>query len=107
MDAGGRERSRERQRMCNHDQGTEQVAARNHQKCPLAQNGELSDQKSGGLAVANKQGGGTNAVTSGSVTVANGQVTRRKPSRASRQAPQASFRRQAREAQVPIDTSKP
>ena len=44
--------------MCNHDQGTEEVAARNNQECPLTQNGELSEQKSGGDAVADKQGGG-------------------------------------------------
>src|SRR5918995_5426048 len=53
-----RERSRKRQRMCNHDQGTEQIAARYHQQCPLTQNEELSEQKSGGHAVADKQGGG-------------------------------------------------
>src|SRR3954470_23932152 len=57
-DAGRRERSRKGQRMRNHDQGTEQVAARNYQECPLAQNKELSEQKSGGHAVADKQGGG-------------------------------------------------
>ena len=44
--------------MCNHDQATEQIAARDHQECPLTQNGELSEQKSGGDAVADKQGGG-------------------------------------------------
>src|SRR5829696_3406639 len=57
-DAGRRERSRKRQRVCNHDQGTEQIAARDQQECPLTQNGELSEQKSGGHAVADKQGGG-------------------------------------------------
>jgi hypothetical protein len=44
--------------MRNHDQGTEQVAARDHQECPPTQNGELSEQKRGGHAVADKQGAG-------------------------------------------------
>src|SRR3954454_10501188 len=58
QDARRRERSRKSQRMCNHDNRTEQIAARDHQKCPLTQNGELSEQKSGRHAVADKQGSG-------------------------------------------------
>ena len=44
--------------MCDHDESTEQIPARDHQQCPPAQNGELSEQKSGGNAVADGQGGG-------------------------------------------------
>ena len=44
--------------MGNHNQGTKQVAARNHQERPLTQNGELSKQKCGSDAVADKQRGG-------------------------------------------------
>src|SRR5262249_34593589 len=58
QDAGRRERSRERQRMRDDDQGREQVAARNDQERPLAQDEELSEQESGGDAVADKKRGG-------------------------------------------------